>query len=157
MINTNYMAKSIKVLRCQFWGCNVDKKMLKEFMDLRFEIERLNKRIKRLKDKCIEHDRVTGSNIEFPYQTLHIEIEGYGMNLDHIRRLEIILKKRKALCEVKLLEIESFISSIPDSRIRMIFEDRYIKGYSWISISRRFGSLDESYARKVHDRFLDKL
>lgn len=135
----------------------MNKETLKQYQFLETEIENLKQRLEKLKDKSIETDFVVGSNSEFPYQLVQITIEGVVDNSDRIHRLEGILQNRKANAEELQLQVEEFIASISDSRTRMIFEDRYIYGKSWVVISRKFGSSDESYARKVHDRFLEKL
>ena len=132
----------------------MDRETLKNYRDLTFEIKKLENRISRLESK-IEHDRVTGSNSEFPYQQIQIAIEGVADNSDRIHRLEGILRKRKGHTEELQLEVEEFIASIKDSRTRMIFEDRYVHCKSWVAISRKFGSVHESYSRKLHDRYLE--
>lgn len=133
----------------------MDKEILKQYSDLKREIYRLEKRIEKLRQKNIEHDFVTGSNSEFPYQPLQIAIEGVADHSDRIHRLEGILKKRKAHAEELQLQVEEFIASIKDSRTRMVFEDRYVHCQSWVAISRKFGSVHESYSRKLHDRYLE--
>ena len=133
------------------------KEILKQYSSIRYEIYRLEKRIEKLRQKNIEMDFVTGSNSEFPYQQIQISIEGMPDNSDRIHELEVILRKRKVHCMELQLQVEEFIASIFDSRTRMIFEDRYIHCKSWVAISRKFGSGDESYARKVHDRYFNKL
>ncbi|NLY08869.1 MAG: hypothetical protein GXZ11_03065 [Tissierellia bacterium] len=128
------------------------KETLKNYTDLKYEIYRIEKRLEKLKN-TVEHDSVTGSNPEFPYQPIQIHIQGYATS--RIQRLEKILLQRKEQAEGQRLEIEEFIASIEDSRTRIIFEMRYIENKSWMSISRKFGSCDESYARKRHDRYLE--
>lgn len=140
-----------------YFGGLMNKETLKQYKDLKLEIYRLEKRIKKLGKKNIVHDSVTGSNSEFPYQPVQINIEGVVDNSDRINKLQGILVERQVHAKELQLEVEEFISSIPDSRTRMIFEDRYIYGRSWVAISRKFGSRDESYSRKVHDRFLEKM
>ena len=131
------------------------KEILKQYSDLKHEVYRLEKRINKLRQRNIEHDRVSGSNSEFPYQLVQITIEGVPNNSDRIHRLEGILRKRKGHVEELQLQVEEFIASIPDSRTRMIFEDRYVHCKGWVAISRKFGSVHESYSRKLHDRYLE--
>ena len=75
----------------------------------------------KLQQQNIEHDFVTGSNSEFPYQLVQISIEGIADNTDRIHRLEGILRKRKGHVEELQLEVEEFIASIKDS-----FKDFFI-------------------------------
>ncbi|NLY09382.1 MAG: hypothetical protein GXZ11_05725 [Tissierellia bacterium] len=132
----------------------MDKETLKNYADLKYEIHRIEKRIEKLQKNMV-HDSVTGSNPEFPYQHMSIPIE--GIDADRIEKLSSILHKRKEKAELQRLEIEEFIADIPDCRTRMIFEDRYVHDKSWLSISRKWGSRNESYARMIHDRYLDKI
>ncbi|WP_316716378.1 hypothetical protein [Peptoniphilus harei] len=56
-------------------------------------------------------------------KTIYIYIENKGRLIRRIKR-----------CKKLRLEIEDFIEGIEDSRIRLIFELRYIHGKSWVYI-----------------------
>lgn len=127
----------------------MDAETLKEYRYLKREIKSLQERIKLLKSTV--SDTVRASNTEFPYQEIHIQIEGEDPRKSS---LELILQKRLDVCVDKVIEIERFISSIEDSRTRMIFQRRYVDGWSWAKISRSLGSMDESYARKIQGRYI---
>lgn len=129
----------------------MDKETLENYRYLKKEIRQLERRISRLHTPL--SDRVTASNTEFPYQLIHVRIEGVDIKK---QALEEILRKRLAACLDETIRIEDFISSIEDSRTRMIFQKRYIDGWSWVKISRSMGSMDESYARKLVERHLKK-
>lgn len=131
------------------------KDQLKQYRDLQSEIKRLQNRINGLEVETLEHDFVTGSNSEFPYQPRQFEISGLVDNSDKLQRLRNILKSRIETANDLKLNIETWIASIPDSRTRMIFEMRYIENKSWVFISNKFRSQHESYARKLHDRYLN--
>ena len=133
-------------------GAGMDAATLKEYRYLKREIKSLQKRINHLNSTLT--DRVRASNSEFPYQEIHIRIEG-----DDPRKssLELILQKRLDACVDKVIEIERFISSIKDSRTRIIFQRRYVDGWSWAKISMSMGSMDESYARKIVERYIYSL
>ena len=135
------------------------KHLLKQYADLQAEIKDLEKRIKKLEKFKVEHDKVTGSNSEFPYQPRSFTIEGYNIqDVDKVNKLKKLLIKRKQKCEELKLEIEKFISDIPDSRTRRVFQYRYIDNLSWPQIARRIGKYDESYPRKVvHNKYLEGL
>ncbi|MCU6786399.1 hypothetical protein [Aedoeadaptatus acetigenes] len=127
----------------------MDAETLKEYRYLKREIKSLQKRIDHLNSTLT--DRVRASNSEFPYQEIHIQIEGEDPRKSN---LELILQERLDACVDKVIEIERFISSIEDSRTRMIFQRRYVDGWSWQKISMSMGSGGEAYARMVHNRFL---
>lgn len=129
----------------------MDKETLENYRYLKKEIRQLERRISRLHTPL--SDRVTASNTEFPYQPIHVRIEGVDIKK---QALEEILRKRLAACLDETIRIEDFISSIDDSRTRMIFQKRYIDRWSWVKISQSMGSMDESYARKIHARYLNQ-
>lgn len=135
------------------------KNLLKQYNDLKAEIRDLEKRIEKLSNLQVESDTVTGSNPEFPYEPRTFRIEGYNIrDLDRINKLKTLLVERKDKCEELKLEIEKFISSIPNSRTRRVFQLRYIDNLNWQQIARRIGKYDESYPRKViHNRYLEGL
>lgn len=127
----------------------MDAETLKEYRYLKREIKSLEERIKLLKPTV--SDTVRASNTEFPYQEIHIRIEGEDPRKGS---LELILEKRLDACVDKVIEIERFISSIEDSRTRMIFQRRYVDGWSWQKISMSMGSGSEAYARMIHNRYI---
>lgn len=134
------------------------KHLLKQYNSLTEEIKELEREISKLKNFKVEHDKVTGSSNVYPYIQRSFTIEGYNIqDVDRLRKRKEILKERKSKCEDIKLEIEKFISTIPDSRTRRVFQYRYIDRLTWQQVSRRIGGYEESYARKIHDRYLEGL
>lgn len=132
----------------------MNREKLIQYRDLRKEIEELEKKLSKLKSRRAS-DTVQASNQDFPFQPIRITV--YGMDSRATERTENAIERRYRKCQKLRYQIDTFINQIPDSRTRQVFELRYIDGYSWIQISRHFGSRDESYSRKIHDRYLDKL
>ncbi len=136
------------------------KKLLSQYQNLVEEIKDLERRIKRLEEReiKIERDTVKGSSRHFPYTERKFTIEGYNINhMNRLSELKNLLLERKLRCEEMKLEIEKFISEIPDSLTRRVFQLRYIDGFEWLYISRQIGGYEESYARKKHERYLEGL
>lgn len=136
------------------------RKQLKQYVDLQDEIKDLELRIKKLnaKKREAQSDTVVGSNAEFPYNSRVYTITGLNEETykEKLEKLNCILIKRKQKCEDLKLEIEEFISTIPDSKTRRVFTLRYIDGLTWLQIARRIERYDESYPRKmIHDKYLD--
>lgn len=129
----------------------MERETLAQYRDLKREIKHLEQRIQRLKKTVI--DSVRASNAEFPYQEIHVTIEG---EVSPEKELERILALRLRECQAMALCIERFIADISDSRTRQIFELRYIEGWTWEKISERLGATNESYARKLHNKFLEE-
>lgn len=133
----------------------MDKETLKQYRFLKTEIKLLQSKIDAM-SRRIESDVVTGSNSEFPYQPITIKISGYSLDSLNLNRNKNLLKDRMDKAQKMVNEIDEFICSIEDSRTRLVFELRYMDGLNWMQISRRLGSSDESYSRKVHDRYLNE-
>lgn len=134
------------------------KKLLTQYTNLQAEIKDLEKRIKKLENFKVEHDKVVGSDSEFPYRPRSFKIEGYNIrDIDRLNKLKEVLIERKIKCEELKLHIEKFISNIPDSRTRRIFQYRYIDGLTWLQIAMRMNKVHESYPRKIHDRYLENI
>lgn len=134
------------------------KKLLTQYTDLQAEIKDLEKRIKKLENFKVERDKVFGSDSEFPYIKRGFKIEGYNIrDIDRLNKLKEVLIERKIKCEELKLQIEKFISNIPDSRTRRIFQYRYIDGLTWLQIAMRMNKVHESYPRKIHDRYLENI
>lgn len=140
------------------------KELLKQYNDLKIEIRELEVRIESLRKKKIkvEKDSVKGSNPHFPYEQKSFVVEGYdyvGADRKELRLklLSKTLKDRLDKCEELKLQIEQFINDIPDSRTRRVFQYRYIDNMEWLPIAYRIGGYDESYPRKIHERYLEKI
>ncbi len=129
-------------------------KLLKQYKDLCREIKELENYIDKLEKNGNVSDIVAGSNNEFPYQIVNFKIEG----LAYTDKLREVLVERKVKCEQLKIKIEEFISDIPDSITRQVFQYRYIDGLGWQAIAYRIGRHDESYPRKmIHDKYLGSL
>ncbi len=141
----------------------MEKETLIQYQDLKREIKMLENRIEReenRKSNQVVIDSVKGSAPSFPFQEVTFKIEGIEDSKEARNRRErrhSLLRNRKYRAEQLRDQIEEFIASIPDSKTRQIFEMRYIEQYTWCKISNKFHSRHESYARNIHDRYLEKL
>lgn len=135
------------------------KETLKQYNSIREEIKELRREIARLEKQETRYatDKVAGSDNQFPYAKKHFTITGIVENKNLIRKKEILIDRLKK-CEKIKIEIDKFITEIPDSLTRRVFRYRYIEGLTWLQIAYRIGKHDESYPRKViHDRYLEGL
>lgn len=131
----------------------MNKEKLGQYRSLCLEIEELEKRIEKLKTREVS-DKVLTSKDDFPYNQYELKIQGYEDD-KYIKKIKTRLIRRIIRCKNLRLEIEEFIDGIEDSRTRLVFQLRYIEGKSWVYISRQLGSSNESYARMIHNRFLE--
>lgn len=141
---------------------SITKADLKQYPDLRREVRRLEERIKNMATDKVDdmvHDVVTGSAKQIPYQKHAIKISGVDFEAHQARmsRYYKLLRERKAKCDEQTLKIEEFISTIPDSKIRQIFDYRYIGGCTWTAVATRMEYPDESYPRRLHNNYLENI
>lgn len=78
-------------------------------------------------------DKVLSSASDFSFNQYELKIKGYEDD-KYIEKIRTRLIRRIRRCKKLRLEIEDFIERIEDSRIRLIFELRYIHGKSWVYI-----------------------
>lgn len=136
------------------------KQKLSQYIDTKEEIKRLEKKIEKLEreTKDIVSDVVDSTTTSFPIIQTHKKIQGLDIERMHkLDKLKAILIERYDKLLKAQLEVEEFIDAIPTSRLRRIFEYRYIEDFSWIKIAQVIGgkSTEESI-RKEHDRYLLK-
>lgn len=129
------------------------KEQLGQYKCLCLEIKELENRLNNLKRQEVT-DKVLASASDFPYNQYQLKIQGYEDD-KYIEKMRVRLIRRIRRCEKLWLEIEEFIEGIEDSRTRLVFQLRYIEGKSWVYISRQLGSTNESYARMIHNRYLE--
>lgn len=135
------------------------KEQLCEYRELQKEIKRLQARIEKLKDKNEGYaaDVVKGSSIEFPYTQHPILVEGFDAEKKQasISRFKELLSKRVEKSMNRSIEIAEFICNIESVKIRTIFEYRYYDLMTWQQIAYKIGVTDESYPRRIHDKFFE--
>jgi hypothetical protein len=135
------------------------KEQLCEYRELQKEIKRLQARIEKLKDRNEGYaaDVVKGSSIEFPYTQHPILIEGFDAQKkqESISRFKELLSKRVEKSMNRSIEIAEFICNIESVKIRTIFEYRYYDLMTWQQIAYKIGVTDESYPRRIHDKFFE--
>ena len=135
------------------------KETLKQYNSIREEIKELRREIARLEKQETRYatDKVVGSDNRFPYAEKSFTITGIVEDKNLIRKKEILIDRFRK-CEKIKIEIDKFITEIPDSLTRRVFRYRYIDELNWQAIAFRIGKHDESYPRKlVHDKYLEGL
>jgi len=136
------------------------KESLVQYCDIKVEIKELEQKIERLEPKThdIVSDSVDSTTKHFPIIRNHAKI--IGLNQKAIKQLEhyktILEDRYERLLEMQT-ELEEFIDALPTSRLRRIFEYRYIDQLTWQQVAQKIGNnASEESIRKEHDRFLEK-
>ena len=129
------------------------KDKLVQYCDLKVEIENLEKRIDRIR----KQSEMVADVVQNGYKGRAV-IRGVDIiRKQKLDKLNNILNERYDKLLQTQIEIEEFISSIENSKLRQIFEFRYIDNFSWIQIQTILKFKHEDTARKKHDRYIEKL
>ena len=142
----------------------ISKEILIQYSDLQEEIKEVRKRIEKT-EKQIERiekegavcDKVMGG--EGGLQSFKIE----GFPYPEYSRKKTLLYSRKATLvslETELLEmidqVEKFIASVDDSRMRRIINLRFIENLSWNKVADRIGGGNtENSVKQAFHRFME--
>ncbi len=137
----------------------MNKQILSDYIDICELITETEEEIENLQKKEIVHDKVTGSNPEFPYQKKGFHISGVnGIFLDDakLKKELAILEERKNHAEKLKKEIDKWMRTIP-VRMQRIIRMRYFERKPWEEVADYIGrkATGESL-RKEFERFLQK-
>ena len=147
-------------------GGDLLKHILLQFVDLLQEkeeiykrIERLNKRLERINAEGNVRDAVKGGNGGM--QTFHIE--GFPVadedEAKYLLNKNIrLLKQREHDISEKIIEVEEYLNTINDSRMRRMITKRYIEGKNWKVVAYEMGKhYTVDSCKKQMERFLEKI
>lgn len=139
------------------------KTVLEQYINLRQEIKEISARIARLEQKLKRINEE--GNVRYAVkggdgglQTFHIE--GFPVaeedETKYLLRKNIrLLEERKARAAEQVIEVEKYISSIDDSRMRRMVTLRYIDDLPWWKVANRMGrGHTEDSCKKQMERFL---
>lgn len=128
------------------------KEQLSQYCDLVKETDKIRKR----KEKIRKRTEYIADSVQNGYKR-HLVIFGYDLSrANKLHELEDILTEREAMIIIQQVEIEKYINTIKDSKIRQIFVHRYIENMDWHQVAQIMGYNNEDAPRKTHDRYLEK-
>lgn len=138
----------------------MDKKKLKQYRSLKKEQKMLEEKIEKLNEKAEKIPTVTGkvkgSMDTFPYIETHMRIiMDEPKQADMIDRQMRINGRRREQVEELLTEIEEFISLIPDSNARQIFELIYLNGKTQQEVGDQLGYTKGRISQIVSENLKD--
>lgn len=122
----------------------MDKKKLRQYRALKREQKMLEDKMEKLNERAGRIPTVTGkvkgSMNTFPYIETHMSVTmSEPKQADVIYRQMMINGKRQERVNELLTEIEEFISQIPDSNTRQIFELIYLNGNTQQEVGDQLG------------------
>ena len=139
----------------------MNRQILSEYIDACKLVEETEKDIKNLEksQNTVQQDSVQASNPEFPYQMMHVHIEGVKASVERdarIRYEKSLLEVRKKKAEQIKLEVQQLLNEAPP-RIQRIIRMKYFENFSWDDVAKELGrGATEDSIRKELDRFLQK-
>ncbi|MCM1224611.1 MAG: hypothetical protein NC548_60200 [Lachnospiraceae bacterium] len=157
----------------------VSKEILIQYTDLQQEVKEVREKIQRLEDSIpkiekrineIEKGETVKDKVRGGLGGLQsFNIEGVPLKEYEKKKTDLLTKKlllnnRKSTLKImefdllrKTNEIEEFIASIDDSRMRRIINLRFIEGLSWFKVAERMGNNNtEDGVRMSFNRFMEK-
>ncbi|MEA5057473.1 MAG: hypothetical protein VB047_07925 [Anaerotignum propionicum] len=143
------------------------KELLTQYADLQAEIEDLQRRIR--KTECqIERIQAGGTVLDSVKGTRkdgtigNIRIEGFPVvsqdeKLERLHRYRTQLYRSKKRAVDLVSEVEQYINSIEDCRMRRIIRYRFIDKLSWNAVADKMGGNNtEGSIKMAISRFIDK-
>lgn len=143
----------------------MDREVLKKYDALKDEQADIRKRIDKLEREMshllgtIVSDTVMGTREDGTYGP--IKIKGIPFP-EYDKRKELLQQRldRYEAIDIELAamigDIEAFIGSVQDSRIRTILRLKYIDGYTWRQIGRRYGGKGPSWAYQKIEKYFSR-
>lgn len=125
---------------------------LKQLRALQREIKQLDKSIQRLEEREVPvvSGKVRGSSHDFPYIEVRTPVLMYEPKTnDALNKLLKMKRERREKAEKKVLEIESFISGIPDSETRQIFELYFQEGMRQQDIAKKLNMEQSTISKRI--------
>lgn len=140
------------------------KDCLMQYCDVREEIKELEKRIDNLEKENSEFSVVQASSLTSPFLLGEERIYHTDFRKSRkIQELKGILKYRYDRLLEQQIKVEEFINELPTSRLRRIFEYRYICQFSWarvaieINKNKKGNYVTDESVKKEHYRYLETL
>lgn len=137
----------------------MDKRLLSDYIDICELITETEEEIRRLRKKEIVHDKVTGSNLEFPYQKRSFHISGANeicLDSRRLKREMAMLEEQKRHAEELKTEIDKWMKTIP-ARMQRIVRMKYFEKKTWEEVADRINKKASGETiRKEFERFLQK-
>lgn len=145
----------------------IEKHILEQYTDMQEEHKDLLRRIRRLDDQIAKMEEsgytvtdsvACGKKGKKAIKTVKVE----GFPHPDYERKRALLRRYKAKLKLfeedllkKQIEVEEYIQSIEDSRVRRIMRYRYLDNLTWQQVAHRMGKHHTAEGcRSAHDRFL---
>lgn len=135
------------------------KQILMDYIDACELIKETEEDIRKLRKREIVHDKVSGSNPEFPYQSMSFNLEGAVetyLDEKHLEEEKKLLDDRIKQAQKTKKKIENWMNTIP-ARIQRIVRYKYFERLSWEQTANKIGESSTGEGiRMEFERFMKK-
>lgn len=137
----------------------MDKKVLSDYIDICELIRETEDEIRSMRKQGMVHDKVTGSNPEFPYEQRSFHVSGVieaDLNGRKLKSELELLEERKLQAEKIKAKIDKWMKTIP-ARMQRIVRMKYFERKTWDEVAIKLGKMATAdSARMEFERFLQK-
>lgn len=137
----------------------MDKNLLSDYIDICELIGETEAEIQCLKKQEMVHDKVSGSNPEFPYQPMSFHVSGVieaDLDEQKLKKELELLKERKLQAEKMKAKIDRWMKTIP-ARMQRIVRMKYFERKTWDEVAVKLGKTATADSTRMEfERFLQK-
>lgn len=149
---------SLAVFLCpKIGGIELNKDILMDYIDACELVKETEADIQKLRKTEEVHDKVSGSNPDFPFQAQNFNISGqveHYMESSELEKEKQLLQDRMVKARYKKIIVEKWMANAP-ARIQRLVRLKYFERLSWEQVAERLGgnSSGESI-KKEFQRFM---
>ena len=138
-------------------GIGLNKDILMDYIDACELVKETEADIQKLRKTEVVHDKVSGSNPDFPFQAQNFNISGqveHYMESSELEKEKQLLQDRMVKARYKKIKVEKWMANAP-ARIQRLVRLKYFERLSWEQVAERLGgnSSGESI-KKEFQRFM---
>lgn len=138
-------------------GIGLNKDILMDYIDACELVKETEADIQKLRKTEVVHDKVSGSNPDFPFQAQNFNISGqveHYMESSELEKEKQLLQDRMVKARYKKNMVEKWMANAP-ARIQRLVRLKYFERLSWEQVAERLGgnSSGESI-KKEFQRFM---
>lgn len=138
-------------------GIELNKDILMDYIDACELVKETEADIQKLRKTEVVHDKVSGSNPDFPFQAQNFNISGqveHYMESSELEKEKQLLQDRMVKARYRKIMVEKWMANAP-ARIQRLVRLKYFERLSWEQVAERLGgnSSGESI-KKEFQRFM---
>lgn len=140
-------------------GIGLNKDILMDYIDACELVKETEADIQKLRKSEVVHDKVSGSNPDFPFQAQNFNISGqveHYMESSELEKEKQLLQDRMVKARYKKIMVEKWMANAP-ARIQRLVRLKYFERLSWEQVAERIGaSTSADSARMELKKYLKK-